>query len=183
MVTNLGVISQYLPSSFEPDRQTIGTLELNSIICSNCEHRQPGALKFCTNCGVPPNNPARTIPVQSAPDFAAVHIPKHAVIPKELQEQLGKLLISLAQQRIFLYFHWLVFFSVHIFGFVFGYHCYQLYSGEEGTKICVALEPMFFINLAAFLSLAPIKSTKMQIVLLKEKVAYLHHKIEYRNLY
>jgi hypothetical protein len=168
---------------------------LNLGSCSTCGQPQSRALKFCTNCGsaiqsAPANYQnnyqtgyiSQKVVVHQAPVFAKVHGNQPHEIPKQLQEELGKLLITIARERLFLYFHWLVFLAVHLLGFYLAYLLYVGYNADELTRIVLSGTAIMFINLSAFFCLPPIKSTRREIARLKEQLTYLHYQIEYRHL-
>jgi hypothetical protein len=154
---------------------------LKHALCPNCGHPNGTITKFCTGCGTDRAS-AQTQPPHQAPDFAQIHANQAHVIPHELQEEMGSLLVILARERFFLCFHWFLFLLLHIAGFVLAIHVYQCFIGDEFTRVLMALVPISFLNLAAFASLPPIKNTRISIARLKEQLIYLHYKIEYRNL-
>lgn len=153
-------------------------------ICQSCGQSHPKTSKFCNHCGqakAAPQEP--TLVTTRTPAFAHAHSQKSQGVPAELQEELGGVLIAVARERLFLYFHWLVFLGVHALGFVLAYMMYQDFAGDEASKILFALPPLFFFNVTAFFCLPIIKSTRFQISRLKEKLTYLHYRIEYHELY
>jgi hypothetical protein len=163
----------------QPVQQPLG----DRTSCSNCGKSHPTTSKFCTGCGQPKSNVVQPVAMQAAPVFAHAHTRQAASIPKELQQELGKLLVSVARERLFLYFHWLVFMGLHVMGFVLAYRMYQEFAGDEASKILVSLPPLFFLNLSAFFCLPLIKTTRFQITRLKEQLTYIHYRIEYRDIW
>jgi hypothetical protein len=153
-------------------------------LCPSCGQSHPKTSKFCNHCGQAKAGPVQPPPVTTrAPAFAHAASQKSHGVPAELQEELGGVLIAVARERLFLYFHWLVFLGVHALGFVLAFMMYQDFAGDETSKILFALPPLFFFNVTAFFCLPVIKSTRFQIARLKEKLTYLHYRIEYHELY
>ncbi|PWT94790.1 MAG: hypothetical protein C5B53_12390 [Candidatus Melainabacteria bacterium] len=169
----------HLRAVVQPVQQPTG----ERTTCSSCGKSHPKSSKFCTGCGQPKSNVVQPIGTQAAPVFAHAHVPQAAGIPKELQVELGKLLVAVARERLFLYFHWSVFLGLHVVGFLLAYRMYEEFAGDEASKILVSLPPLFFLNLSAFFCLPLIKTTRFQITRLKEQLTYIHYRIEYRDIW
>jgi len=174
-------LQPHLRAAAEPAIRIEG-FEKDRSSCPSCGQAHPRKSKFCTNCGKPNGSEATSNHLPCTPAFAEVKLPGNQLITQELQAEMGKLLIAIARERFFLYFHWLVFLSVHILGFLLAFKVYQEVQADEASKILFSLTPLLFLNLSAFFSLAPIKSTRMEIVRLKERLTYLHYQFEYRHL-
>ncbi len=156
--------------------------------CSNCQADVENAAKFCGNCGfVTPTAPPRfeespaTAP-PAMPPFATAGIPAENAKTNEWITEANKLTLALARERLFLIMHWAVFIGVNIFGFWVASKCYMDFVGDEMSKMMVASTPFLFINSLGLLSLAPIRGTKSQIALLKERISYLRFNIEFGHV-
>ena len=161
-----------LKAATQPAQQLTGR-----VTCSSCGGSHPGKSKFCTNCGQPKSNVVQPVGTQPAPIFAHLHSNLQArAIPNELQTELGRLLVAIARERLFLYFHWLAFLAFHVSGFMLAYNMYQDFAGDEATKVLVCMPPLFFLNLTAFFMLPIIKTTRFQITRLKEELTYIHYR-------
>ncbi len=118
---------------------------------------------------------------QRAPSFAGVSPTLRSVNPA-LQEELSKTIVLLARERLFLYFHCLIFLGLNLLGFWLSLKAHAEYNADELTKTVIALTPLMFVNSVAMFCLAPIKGTKQEIHSLRERVTYLRHAIEYQNI-
>ena len=176
MVASQGTIAGIPHSTFI--RQDLPS-ELSKINCLSCGSVHQKVLKFCTNCGQSVSQPT---PLAQAPVFAQVHGQQDNIIPKELQENMCRLFIAIARERIFLYFHWTVFLSAHCLGLFLAHHLFENFIGDTVSKAVIASTPLFFINLAAFCCLPLIVGTKGEIARLKDRLTYVHYQIEYHNL-
>src|ERR1044071_1191880 len=139
----------------------------------------------------PPAGPRPTIhmvtppvvrPLQQAPRFARPQPTKQRV-SQEVKEEVGKLVMLLARERLFLYMHCIIFLCVNLFGFSLAMKCYNEFNGDEVTRVVLSMTPLMFINTIGLACLSPIKGTKKEIARLKEKMRLLRHKIEYQNLF
>lgn len=120
----------------------------------------------------------------TAPSFAQVQKNRaKRPVPKELQEELGKLLCLLARERLFLYMHCVIFLVLNATGIFLSTRAYHGYIGDEITKTIIAMTPLMFINTIALACLSPIKGTKREIARLKEKLSYVRFQIEYHNVF
>ncbi len=126
---------------------------------------------------------AKTQLLQRAPQKAPSFAKPKTDVPQELKEELAKLIVLLARERIFLYMHCGIFLTANLFGFYVAMRCYNGYIGDEMTKLIMSLTPLLFINAIALLCLAPIKGTKREIARLKEQLTYVKFQIEYRNVF
>lgn len=181
MVIAKVTIAHQLQDNLKAAVMPVQTLANERTLCQSCGQFHPKTSKFCNHCGqAKAATPQAPAVATRAPAFAHAH---SQGIPAELQEELGGVLIAVARERLFLYFHWLVFLGVHALGFVLAYMMYQDFAGDETSKILFALPPLFFFNVTAFFCLPIIKSTRFQISRLKEKLTYLHYRIEYHELY
>lgn len=185
MVIAKGTIAHQLQDNLKAAVVPAQALASERTLCQSCGQSHPKTSKFCNHCGQAKAAPQEATPVTTppAPAFAHAHSQKPQGVPTELQEELGGVLIAVARERLFLYFHWLVFLGVHTLGFVLAYMMYQDFAGDEASKILFSLPPLFFFNVTAFFCLPLIKSTRFQIARHKEKLTYLHYKIEYYELY
>jgi hypothetical protein len=148
--------------------------------CSGCGYSHRTITKFCTKCGKSLESVNHQSEFHPAPVFAQVQAHE---IPKQLQDEMGRVLIAIARERCFLYFHWTVFLVVHGLGFWLAFEFYSKFIADEFTKTLIALVPICFFNFGAFFCLQPIKSTRYLISRLKEELVYLHYQIEYRDLW
>ncbi len=183
MAANPNAVPYNLSASFN---EIIAPAQLRleeETICTPCGTVLPGRLKFCTHCGQPLKKSAAPSAPITTPTFAEV--PSHKKRPgsKNLEQEMGKLFVELARQRFFLYMHWLIFLGVHSLGFMLAYDLYLNFVGDQTTRACLALVPFAFLNAGAFLSLHPIKTTRMEISRIKEQLTYLHFQIEYQDLW
>ncbi len=161
------------------------------IICSACGGDcDPGA-KFCCDCGsvidyhTAAPQAAAPLPGQThepVPTFAPVS-PRHVRAPNnEQRAEAARLMILLARERLFLYFHWLGFLVVNIVGFWIACKCYNEYLGDDLTKLMIGMTPLLYINCLALLFIIPICGTKKEIARLKERLNYVRFQIEYSHL-
>ena len=172
--------------------------------CAHCLSILESRARFCGECGTP-NSKARTssheshstgnghghahrsaanaqasvATARSAPSFARVE----AEVPQELKEELGKTIVLLARERIFLFTHTSLFLCTNFFGFWVTIGAYRGFNGDELTKCMVALVPLVFINAVALAFLIPIKGGKRQISHLRERLGFIKFKIEHSNLF
>ena len=114
-----------------------------------------------------------------APQFVAARLD----VPKELQDELGKLIVLLARERVFLYLHCSVFLSLNLFGFWSALKAYHDFVCDDLTKFIMALTPLMFINSLALFFLSPIKGTKREIARLKERVSYVRFQMDYNSFF
>lgn len=128
----------------------------------------------------PASTAARTNP--DAPTFARVKQKNQQQIPTELKEEIGKLVVSLAKQRLFLLMHWCIFLGLNLTGLLIACKAYNGYIGDEMTKCVMAFTPMFFINSIALACLSPIKGTKREVARLQERLTYMRFQVEYLNM-
>lgn len=113
-----------------------------------------------------------------APNFARVETD----VPKELKEELGKIIVLLARERIFLFTHTSLFLLTNAFGLWLTFITYRGFNGDELAKCMIALVPLIFINAVALAFLIPIKGGKHQIAHLRERLSFIKFQIEHRNL-
>lgn len=118
-----------------------------------------------------------------APQKAPSFVKPKTDVPKELKEELAKLIVLLARERMFLYMHCGIFLCANLFGFYVAMRCYNGFIGDEMSKLMMAMTPLLFINAVALAGLSPIKGTKREIARLKEKLTYVKFQIEYRNVF
>lgn len=104
-------------------------------------------------------------------------------VTPEMREELGKMMVLLARERIFLILHCLNFLFINSVGFWLALKAYNEYNADEITKTVIALTPLMFINSFALVCLSPIKGTKIEIGRLKEKIKYLRIQIEYSSIH
>ncbi len=180
--------------------------------CVHCASPVPVFARFCGECGAPGHhthvqapatggfqfaraqsqafkvNDPQTGPVTGpitggarAPGFAAVSNKIRQIRP-EIREELGKMIVLLARERLFLYMHCLIFLAINFFGFWLSIKAHNEYNADELTKTVIALTPLMFINCMGLVCLAPIKGTKQEISRLKERISYLKAQIEYQNV-
>ncbi len=142
-------------------------------------HRSPGPMLQSAEH----SNGVKTQVLQRAPQKAPSFAKPKTDVPQELKEELAKLIVLLARERIFLYMHCGIFLSANLFGFYIAMRAYNGYIGDEMTKLLMSLTPLLFINAIALACLAPIKGTKREIARLKEKLTYVKFQIEYRNVF
>jgi hypothetical protein len=130
-----------------------------------------------------PQAPTQTSTPTRTPNFARV-VPKiQKPIPSELNEEIRKLIINLARERLFLVMHLTIFLGANALGVTLAIVAYNGYIADELTRCVMALTPMFFINTIALACLAPIKGTKREIQRLKERLTYMKFQVEYLNLF
>ncbi len=103
-------------------------------------------------------------------------------IPEETLAELRALNTALLREQLFLIFHCSIFLISNLVGFVFSLKCYFGFHGDELSRMIMALTPLTFINLVAFACLVPIKGTRLEIARIKERIKFVHIKIEYRNV-
>lgn len=164
--------------------------------CSNCSEALEPEAKFCGHCGfivasgnfnvdyldfVRAKGEAASAPAR-APSFATSGIPVESETTRRMISEANKLMILLARERIFLFLHWAVFIGINLFGCWMAWKCYADFLGDEMTKIMMASTPFLYINSMALLCLVPIKGTRNQIALLKERIQYLRFNIEFGHL-
>jgi hypothetical protein len=142
-------------------------------------HRAPGPMLQSADHA----SGAKTQLLQRAPQKAPSFAKPKTEVSQELKEELAKLIVLLARERIFLYMHCGIFLTANLFGFYVAMRCYNGYIGDEMTKLIMSLTPLLFINAVALACLAPIKGTKREIARLKEKLTYVKFQIEYRNVF
>jgi hypothetical protein len=156
--------------------------------CLVCNEELLPQSKFCGDCGTPTKqdtatNAADPVSEHTVPDFAQVNPKMSRAIPPELKKEHRKLTTLLARERFFLLTHYLIFLATNLFGFWMAMKAYNgLFYADQISRTVMALFPMFFINTVALGCLAPIKGTKNEISRLKEKLTYLHYRIEYVGL-
>jgi hypothetical protein len=142
-------------------------------------HRIPGQLTR----GHDHPNGAKTQLLHRTPIAAPKFVKPHTEVPLELKQELGKLIVLLARERMFLYFQVACFLAINMIGFYLAMRAYNEYAGDEVTKFIISLTPMMFINTLALVILCPIKGTKREIARLKEKLSYVKFQIDYRNVF
>ncbi len=179
--------------------------------CFNCGNENEAGAKFCGSCGcvaafggnqqglsrvatptptliqtpqaadpLPQRPPA--IQNRQVPVFAHIQSKAAPLVNKELQEEIGKIIVLLARERLFLYMHWGNFLFLNSLGFWLSIKCYYEFIGDEVSKLMIASTPFLFINLVALVCLAPIKGTRKEIARLKERLSYVRFKIEFGHL-
>jgi hypothetical protein len=126
---------------------------------------------------------AKTQLLQRAPQKTPTFAKPKTDVPQELKDELAKLIVLLARERIFLYMHCGIFLTANLFGFYVAMRCYNGFIGDEMSKLIMAMTPLLFINAIALACLAPIKGTKREIARLKEQLTYVKFQIEYRNVF
>lgn len=129
--------------------------------------------KTCAECGGEP------IPL---PNFAGIkgHVPTK--IEPALAAELQELDFGMFRQKVFLLVHMGAFLLLNLTGFALAIKCYLGVYGDEGTKIAMALIPMFYINLCALVFLSYIKGTKKEMQILRQKISRIRFKIEYGSI-
>lgn len=181
--TALEITARFCGECGTPHRQRHGmhqaSLENKNFAQSFAAHRSPGPMVQSAEHASGAKTQLLNRAPQKAPSFAK---PKTDV-PQELKEELAKLIVLLARERLFLYMHCGIFLSANLFGFYIAMRAYNGYIGDEMTKLLMALTPLLFINAIALCCLAPIKGTKREIARLKEKLTYVKFQIEYRNVF
>jgi hypothetical protein len=115
---------------------------------------------------------------QAVPAFAM----RNQQISKALQQEISDLQANMIREQIFLILHWICFVVTNLVGFAIALKCYNEFIGDEMSKLMMASTPLMIINLCALCCLVPIKGTKHQIALTREKLIYARLKIEYENL-
>lgn len=185
------------------------TLELAGLKCSNCNDSIESQAKFCGSCGyiVAPNSfnilefpehhrrllstEVQTAEVQinntaqmpqSMPSFALPKISQDNSRNQQLQEELNKILVMLARERVFLYIHLLTFLAINLFGCWVAWKCYFDFIGDEMSKMMIASTPFLFINSLALMMLIPIKGTRSEIAQLKERLSHARFNLEFGHL-
>ena len=158
----------------------------NKTLCTNCRSEIEPQGKFCGHCGFVSATWEQVIeetaPAASLPSFATAGIPVESAKTTELITQANRLMLHLARERLFLYMHWIIFLGINFFGFWTAWRCYADFHGDEMSKMVMALTPFLFINSLALLCLVPIKGTRSQIALLKERISYIRFNIEFAHL-
>lgn len=150
-----------------------------SFAQSFAAHRTPGPMHQSADHA----NGVKTQLLQRAPQKVPTFAKPKNEVSQELKEELAKLIVLLARERIFLYMHCGIFLTANLFGFYVAMRCYNGYIGDEMTKLIMALTPLLFINAVALACLAPIKGTKREIARLKEQLTDVKFRIEYRNVF
>jgi hypothetical protein len=153
--------------------------------CSNCQAVVEQNARFCGNCGfvtVAATAKPEEVAPAGLPSFATAGIPQDSPKTNEWITEANRLSLMLARERLFLIMHWTIFIVVNLFGFWVACKSYVDFHGDEMSKMMVASTPFLFINSLALLSLAPIKGTKNQIALLKERISYLRFNIEFGHV-
>jgi hypothetical protein len=153
--------------------------EARSFAQTIAGHRIPGPLTH----GHDHSNGVKTQVLNRVPQPAPKFVKPQTDVPVELKQELGKLIVMLARERMFLYFQVCCFLAVNLFGFYLAMRAYNEYLGDDVTKFIISLTPMMFINTLALVILCPIKGTKREIARLKEKLSYLKFQIDYRNVF
>jgi hypothetical protein len=180
-----GAAQQTAPGVVPPMAHVAAPLQ-GLVSCRSCSHPHQVEAKFCGNCGNSTAMQAQSAPLEAidtrphqAPKFA--HI-THTEIPKELLQELGDLLVVLIRERLFLYFHCTAFVVLTIAGIWLTFKVYNGFTGDEVTRVILALTPMLFINCCALGIIAPIMGTKREIQKLKYRLLLVRHRIEYRAI-
>ncbi|MBI4532300.1 MAG: hypothetical protein HY711_00010 [Candidatus Melainabacteria bacterium] len=166
---------------------TAAPIKPGCLACANS--LEPGA-KFCGTCGTPTQigthgHQALAIlskPPNKVPGFAPI-VPRP--VPgaiQEFQQELGKIIVLLARERLFLYFHWLTFLALNASGVVISFKCYFGYLGDELTRLMMASTPLLYVNCLALLCIVPIRGTRKEIARLKERLNFVKFQIEYFHL-
>ncbi len=158
-------------------------------LCPSCAQVCELKSKFCSNCGstvdrqmLQRQQMASDSPPPTVPFFAPV-APRHVRAPNsEMLAEAGKLMILLARERLFLYFHWIWFLFLNFIGVWLAFKCYNEYVGDEFTRIMMGSTPLLYINTCALLCICTIRGTRKEIKRLKEKLSYLKFQIEYDHL-
>lgn len=166
---------------------TIAPFKLDCLACAN--FLEPGA-KYCGVCGTPTPMGAhehhpRTAPgkpISKVPGFAP--LAPHSVLGtiQGFQEELGKLILLLARERLFLYFHWLTFLALNALGVFIAFKCYFGYIGDELSRLMMASTPLLYVNCLALLCIIPIRGARKEIARLKERLNFVKFRIEYIHL-
>lgn len=170
--------------------------------CSNCNDYIEPQAKFCGSCGfiVAPNSfniyefpeqHARLISLEQSQAATPKEVPSFA-LPKtakkdspkvvELTEEVSKIMVLLARERIFLYIHILTFLAINLFGCWVAWKCYADFIGDEMSKMMIASTPFLFINSLALLVIVPIKGTRAEISRLKERLSCVRFNMEFGHL-
>lgn len=129
--------------------------------------------KFCSECGGEPI---------ALPNFAGIKGHAPTKIEPALAAELQDLDFNMFRQKVFLMIHLGAFLLLNLTGVALAIKCYIGVSGDEGTKIALALIPMFYINLCALVFLAYIKGTKNEMQILRQKISRIRFKIEYGSI-
>lgn len=141
--------------------------------CKGCSRYTDHNAKFCGECG------SETITV---PNFAGLkgHIPLK--VEPALASELKDLDFNMFRQRVFLIIHTCAFLALNLTGVALAIKCYMGVWGDEGTKLALALIPMFYINLCALVFLSYIKGTRKEMQILRQKISRIRFKIEYGSI-
>ena len=159
---------------------TNSTMELAVKRCFQCGYTDRSGAKFCGGCGASWSASPLTGQI---PAFAQMHhFDLPATTSQELHGELGKLMLLLARERLFLYTHWIVFLGLNLLGVYLSYKCYHEFMADEVTRMMVASTPFWFTNAVALVCIGPIKRTRQEIARLKERLAFVHFKIEFGHL-
>lgn len=155
------------PKSYISQERTTATK------CKGCSRYTDQHAKFCGECG------SETITV---PSFAGLkgHVPTR--IEPALAAELRDLDYNMFRQKVFLMIHLGAFLLLNLTGVGLAIKCYLGVCGDEGTKLALALIPMFYINLCALVFLAYIKGTKTEMQILRQKISRIRFKIEYGSI-
>jgi hypothetical protein len=154
------------PKSYISERAT-------ATKCKGCSRYTASHAKFCSECG------SETMTV---PTFAELkgHIP--IKVEPALAAELKELDFNMFRQKVFLGIHVGSFLLLNLTGVVLAIKCYLGVYGDEGTKLALALIPMFYINLCALVFLSYIKGTRTEMQILRQKISRIRFKIEYGSI-
>ncbi|MFN8553889.1 MAG: hypothetical protein U0103_20640 [Candidatus Obscuribacterales bacterium] len=179
--TALEITARFCGECGAPGRQRQSTSqnEHRTFAQSFAAHRTPGMMVQSADHATGVKTQLLQRAPQKTPNFAK---PKNDV-PQELKDELAKLIVLLARERLFLYMHCGIFLTANLFGFYVAMRCYNGFIGDEMSKLMMAMTPLLFINAIALACLAPIKGTKREIARLKEQLTYVKFQIEYRNVF
>jgi hypothetical protein len=120
--------------------------------------------------------------IEHAPQFASLPKAQTADVSAELKEEMAQVLANLVREQMFLFIHCFIFLATNLVGFWLAIKAYNEYNADEGTKTLIALTPLMLINAVALTCIVPIKGTRREIAKYKEKLQYLHLKLDYRHL-
>jgi|GEM_PF-3865288 len=151
----------------------ISTERTTATKCKGCSRYTDKHAKFCSECG------SETM---SVPNFAELkgHVPLK--VEPTLAAELQELDYNMFRQRVFLLIHVASFILLNLTGFALAIKCYMGVWGDEGTKLALALIPMFYINLCALVFLSYIKGTRKEMQVLRHKISRIRFKIEYGSI-
>lgn len=151
----------------------IATERNTATKCKGCSRYTDKLAKFCSECG----SETRTVP-----NFAELKGHVALTVEPALVSELKELDFQFFRQKVFLLIHTGAFVLLNLTGFALAIKCYLGVLGDEGTKLALALIPMFYINLCALVFLAYIKGTRNEMQVLRHKISRIKFKIDYGSI-